>query len=444
MFRPYPVALVGRRATRATGYGLNIDMVDKFSRYGDLLITVDNGTSAIEEIERSGIDVVVIDHHNAPEELPKKAILVNPKVSDSTHAYINELSSAAICFYIAALLVKELELEVDVREYLDYVAIGTVADVVPLNPLNRIFVVKGLHLLNLILEGRFQKPGIRNLLRISGRREKITSKDISYSIAPRINAAGRIHNPKIALELLIERDDERAKKLAEKLEILNSKRRKITERILKEAYGMALEQEDKPFITVWKEGWHPGILGIVAGRLARLTGKPTAVFTSSGDRATGSVRSVDGVDIYSGLRRISHMFEKWGGHTYAAGITLRAEHLPEFARRTAELFRDISPASVPLMLDMELGIGDVNDSVKRQIELLEPYGEGNPYPVFLSEPVELSLIRLGGGKAHLKYGDKRVVCWETQLFDVIKAGLRHRRLAFAIVNGDINLIDVEE
>ncbi len=429
--------------TRASGYGLNLDMVDKFSKYGELLITVDNGTSAIEEIERAKIDVVVIDHHNTPEELPKKAILVNPKVDSSTHTYINELSSAAICFYISALIVRELGLEVDIREYLDYVAIGTVADVVPLNPLNRIFVVKGLRLLNMVSQGKIKKPGIKHLLRISGRREPITSKDISYSIAPRINAAGRIHNPKIALDLLLEKEEAKAKRLADKLEQLNLKRKRITDRILREAHEIASSQKDLPFITVWSDGWHPGILGIVAGRLARLMGKPTAVFHSSGGKATGSVRSIDGVDIYSGLRKISHMFEKWGGHTYAAGITLRSELLPEFANNVVKIFKSVSPKRVPLLLDMKLDIEKIDSSINAQLELLEPFGEGNPYPAFLSEPVDIKDIRAGNGKIVLNYKGKEIVCWEPHLFDTLRGGIRRRKLAFTLANGNITLIDIE-
>ncbi len=429
--------------TRATGYGLNLELVEKFSKYGELLITVDNGTSAIEEIERADMDVVVIDHHNAPEELPKKAILVNPKVEDSTHRYIRELSSSAICFYIGALLIKRLNLDLDIREYLDYVAIGTVADVVPLNPLNRIFVVKGLELINHIAEGSFDKAGVRNLLRVSGRREKVTAKDISYSIAPRINAAGRIYNPKVALELLLEREERRARNLAEKLENLNIKRRKITERILKEAYEKAIELKEQPFITVWGENWHPGILGIVAGRLTRIIGKPTAVFQASGEKATGSVRSVEGVEIYSKLRELSHMFEKWGGHAYAAGITLPRKQLPEFADKVSEIFKDVSAEEAPLILDMEFKIGDLKPSVRKQLSLLEPYGEGNPYPAFVSEPLSVKRVNIGSRKASFKYNDVEIVCWENHLFPYLKNGITNRRIAYLVTNGSVNLLDIE-
>ena len=430
--------------TRATGYGLNLFLIEKFSKYGELLITVDNGTSAIEEIEGADIDVVVIDHHNAPDELPKKAVLVNPKVREDSHRYVLELSSSAICFYIASLLIKELNLSLDVREYLDYVAIGTVADVVPLNPLNRIFVVKGLELINHIAKGYTDKAGVRSLLRTSGRLENITAKDISYSIAPRINAAGRIHDPKIALELLLERDERRAQALADKLESLNHKRRRITEKVLKEAYTKAKELKDKPFITLWQESWHPGILGIVAGRLARTLGKPTAVFQVSGRKATGSVRSADGIEIYAKLKELSHMFHKWGGHAFAAGITMESHLLPEFACKAAELFEEVSKESSPLQLDMELPLKELNGSVIKEIELLEPYGEGNPYPTFVSEPISVGSVSFSRGKASFTYAGRRVVCWEPGLFPHLKGGIHERRIAYSVVKGDINLIDVED
>ena len=428
---------------RGTGYGLNRRLIEVFSRYAELLITVDNGTSAVSEIDNSGMDVVVIDHHNVPEEVPRRAVLINPKLSNGVPKDMKELSSSAMCFYMAAVLVRRLGLDMDVRTLLDLAAMGTVGDVMPMNRTNRILVSKGLSLLEGIASGAVDKPGVRALLRVARVGERISAKDIAYSIAPRINAPGRVSNPKLSLELLTEKDPKRAELLARKIESLNIKRRTITDNVYREAYRKVMESSSRNFISVWSEGWHVGVLGIVAGRLSSQMGKPVAVFSRGANHSVGSVRSVEGIDVYEGLSKLSHMFLKWGGHMQAAGLTLESRLLEAFSEEVDELFSHVPKELPPLYIDMELPLSGVTPDVLRSVSRLEPFGEKNPVPVFLSEEVEVKGVQLRGSRAKLKLGDREAVCWEPLLFKSLKTGNRFR-VAYSLVDGDINVVDVED
>ncbi|WP_457600286.1 single-stranded-DNA-specific exonuclease RecJ [Hydrogenivirga sp.] len=428
---------------RGTGYGLNGRLISVFSKYADLLVTVDNGTSAVDEIDGAGIDVVVIDHHNVPHRTPERAVLINPKMPEGVPGDMRELSSAAICFYMAAVLVRRLNLDMDVRVLLDLVALGTVGDVMPMNRTNRILVTKGLAVLENVLTGYIDKPGVRALLCISRVGERVSAKDIAYSIAPRINAPGRVSNPRLSLELLLERDPRRASMLAKKVELLNVKRRAITDRVYREAHRKALEFASRNFISVWDESWHVGVLGIVAGRLSNLFGKPVAVFSKGSNHSVGSVRSVEGIDVYSGLSNLSHMFVKWGGHMQAAGLTLESRLLEEFSREVNDLFSHVPRELPPLYIDTELPISGLTPEVLEGIRKLEPYGEGNPVPVFLSENLRVESVQVRGVRAKLRLGGKEVVCWEPHLFEKMKVGDRVR-VAYSVVDGDINLLDIED
>ena len=428
---------------RGTGYGLSGELVSLFSKYGELLITIDNGTSAVREIEASGIDVIVIDHHNVPEEIPKRAILINPKMDDGIPKDMRELSSSAICFYIAAVLTRRLGIDRDVRELLDLVALGTVGDVMPMNRTNRILVTKGISVLEGVVSGSIDKPGVRALLDVSGVRSKVSAKDIAYSIAPRINAPGRIGNPKLSLYLLTERDEERAKLFARKIEALNSKRRAITEAVFREAYRRTLELKERSFISLWDPSWHVGVLGIVAGRLSNLLGRPVAVFSKGSNHSVGSVRSVEGVDVYKGLSRLSHMFIKWGGHTQAAGLTLRSDLLEDFRESAEEIFSEIGKEIPPLDVDMELSPRRFDKKMVEALRKLEPYGERNPVPTFLSEEMRIEDVRIRGSMARLRLGDVEMICWEKTLFAHLKPG-RRSRIVYSFVDGEFNLIDIED
>jgi single-stranded-DNA-specific exonuclease len=428
--------------TRETGYGLSKDLMALFSRYGDLLITVDNGTSSVEEIEGFPLEVVVIDHHNVPERVPRGCVIVNPRVSPETPPPMRELSSSAVCFYIAAVLSKRLGLERDVRELLDLVALGTVGDVMPMNYINRILVHKGIKVLEGVARGVINKPGVRSLLKVSGIGDKVSAKDLAYSLAPRINAPGRIGDPKVSLKLLLERDPKRAEVLARKVDLLNAKRRAITEMVFRSAYRKAVRQEGMSFLALWDRDWHVGVLGIVAGRIAEALGKPVAVFSKGETRSVGSVRSVEGVDVYEGLKKISHMFIKWGGHPQAAGITLESSLLEDFSRSAEEVFRNIKRVPPPLYIDMRMSPKEFTESMFRDVDSLEPYGERNPFPTFLSERLRIRRTEYRGGKMILDVDGIRMVCWEKRLFPHIDPG-KSCRMVYSVIDREFHLVDLE-
>jgi single-stranded-DNA-specific exonuclease len=427
--------------SRGTGYGLNERILKIFSRYGDLLITVDNGSSALHEFESFPIDLIVIDHHNVPERRVAKAVLINPRSGENVPSELKELSSSAMCFYIASVLSQRLGLDLDTRYFLDLVALGTVADVMPMNFLNRILVKKGALLLESVLKGRVNKPGVRALLEISRVGDKVTSKDISYSIAPRLNAPGRIGDPRLSLDLLIEEDPLRAKVLSRKVELMNNKRKAITEIVLKDAVAMARDQRDKSFIALWSRKWHVGVLGIVAGRISGIFGKPSAVFSVGEEKSVGSVRSPEGINIYEGLKEISEMFIKWGGHPQAMGITLRSSDLERFRHQALEIFSHIPKELPPLYADMELAPDSIGPPELEQLEKLEPYGEGNPFPTFVSPPLSIEDIRISNGSARIRAGGSEFLCWDREFLKGVEKGSK-RRILYSVMNAKFTVVDI--
>jgi len=420
---------------RQIGYGLNVQLMKIFENYGDFLITVDNGTSAVNEIDNSKLDTVVIDHHNVPKEIPKKAILVNPKIGSSVES-LKSLSSSALTFYLACAIIREFNLEEDPRTYLDLVALGLLADYMPLNVVNRIFAVKGLNLLEHIAKGNIKKAGVKALLDIASLKGKITSKDVYFSIAPRLNSAGRISKAYLALKLLLEEDENKAKRLAYGLNELNKRRQVLTKLTYEEARRKAESQKDKNFIVVWDENWHPGILGIVAGRLAGELGKPVAVFAKGNKKATGSVRSVEDVEIYSKISLLSSMFIKWGGHDKAMGLTLPSTRLEEFREKVNLLFEETQRLEISIPVDMELEPSEINEEVLSQISRLEPFGEGNPYPVFLTTVKNYRINSQG----KVVINGAELTCWNNELIKHIEVG---KRILYSIEGKSLVLVDVE-
>ena len=426
--RVYPVL-----PKRNNGYGLSKDLIRQFSRYGDLLVTVDNGTSAVEEIDSSSIETVVIDHHNAPQSLPSRAVVVNPKILERD-SEAKALSSAGMSFYVSVLLKEFLGLDLDPRVFLDLVALGTVADVMPMNLTNRILVSKGINLLQVT-----SRPGLKELLRVCNLSSEIATEDIAFFIAPRINAPGRIGSPDLAFKLLTARSYEEAKRLAFRIEDLNDYRKKLTNAILERALKLAQALKDKNFITLWDKRWHPGVIGIVAGRLSSLLERPVAIFSQGKLTSVGSVRSVEGLDVYEGLRSFSHMFIKWGGHSQAAGLTLETRLLGSFSDAMDEYFKGRTPAKQPLQIDMELPVDEINPALEKDLKKLSPFGEKNPYPTFLSE--ELNLSDFAFSKRLIKVKGKNFkVDWE--LADFIRKS-RKVKLVYRFKEKYWEILDAE-
>lgn len=433
--------------SRKKGYGLTKDLVFKLNRYGDLLITIDNGTTAVEELSLATIPTIVFDHHNPGQNLPP-SLIVNPKLDQSLPEDLKEISSAGLVFYVASLLKKVLSLDIDVRYYLHLACLGTLADVMPMNHTNRIIVSKGMHLLNYILWGGLPAPGIRELMEKVGIKEEITTRDITFSLVPRLNAPGRIAKPNLALKLLLEKEEKRAKLLVEKIEELNRLRKDLSQMALYNALDQAKNQLDHSIIVVKLEEWAGGVAGIVAGRLSSLFSKPAVVISVGKEYSTASIRGVEGMDIYTPLKKLSSLFIKWGGHSSAAGFTIKTEKIQEFEKLAKVLFQEVPSTDKRLYIDMEIPLKEIHEEVGKALKELEPFGEGFPEPSFLSEPLELSIVNYRDGRLHLKAGDFHIFSWDISINNrLLKEEKKLRRIVYHINRkrrNVLSLVDVEE
>lgn len=397
-----------RVARRDEGYGFGEAQArELLERRVALLVLTDCGTSdqqAISIVAQAGVDVIAMDHHRvASQEWPGYA-LVNPQRPDCQFPF-KGLCSAGIAFYAMAALRSRLSRDghpaPDPKESLDLVALGTLADVAPLYGENRVLVAKGLEAL-----ARTDRPGLRELLRVCELEGKaLRAEDVGWRIGPRLNAPGRLGDAQIALECLWSRDDELARQRARRCDVLNQQRREIQDGILLEATRQAEQQREDPFILVAGEGWHPGVIGIVAGRLSDQFSRPAAVVALSQGKGRASARSVDGVDLFAILRRCEGLLARYGGHAAAAGFSLEESKVKELKvalDRAAEPLLE-GRVAAPLLLDGEIGLEEADFSFCRQLEQLGPHGEGNPRPVFMARDVTVESARVVG-RNHLKLG----------------------------------------
>ena len=376
------------------GYGLSRESVDRCQEQHrpELLIAVDCGTSSVEEIRTlssKGVDVIVLDHHEPKSELPDCVAVVNPKIADECE--FQYLCSAGVVFKLCHALLKTRPLpEFDLRAHLDLVALATVADIVPLRRENRVLVQRGT--VQLAVSAR---PGIRKLMEVAAVRAPIAADDIGFRLGPRLNAAGRLATAERALRLLVTRDEAEATQLAQELDAQNRERQAVEKQI----FNAADEQVAKSFepardaaIVAGARDWHPGVLGIVASRLARKYCRPTIVigFDDAG-LGKGSGRSIEGFSLVHALAQCSRQLEKFGGHEMAAGLTIREENLPAFAAGFGAVARDslsndqLQPC---LHIDYEIEFAELNSSFLQWHEVLQPFGNGNPQPVFFARSVE--------------------------------------------------------
>lgn len=358
-----------------------------------LLVAVDCGTSSVKEISSvrsQGIDVVVLDHHECPAELPQCVALVNPKRGDR----FRYLCSVGVAFKLAHALgmVRRLE-KLDLRDILDLVALGTVADIVPLVDENRILVRAGCLRL---AKSRF--AGIRALMEVAGVSGPVRCDDIGFRLGPRLNAAGRLDSAVKALRLLTTEDAGEARTLAHELDVQNRERQEVERRILGEAERQVSGMYDPArhaVIVAGDTGWHPGVLGIVAARLCRSYHRPTFVvgFDETGS-GKGSGRSVEGISLVGVLGPCASYLEKFGGHEMAAGLSMRLENLPRFREALNDAVLAASSPEIlqrNLKIDGEVGFADLDDRFLEHHEKLQPFGSGHRHPVFCSrgiQPVE--------------------------------------------------------
>lgn len=371
------------------GYGLNRQGLEKLRDQGvDAVLTVDCGISAVEEALRAkelGLTLIVTDHHLPGPELPQARAVVNPKLSEGPGT---DLAGVGVAFFLMAALNKLLPGDpIDVRPLLDLVAMGTLADVVSLSGPNRILVKNGL-----LVIAEAQRPGILALKEASGyyARARLEASQVVFGLAPRINAAGRLGRADEALSLLMALDLDTARPLAETLNDLNIKRRAEEDSIVTEAMEQALPQADTPGIVLYAPHWHQGVIGIVASRVVEAYYRPTLILTEEHGRIKGSGRSISEFDLHAALTECADLLLTFGGHRQAAGLSLPLENLETLRLRFAQAVANQLGPQMPLpslKLDGELPFGDIHQAFLKELDLLGPFGCGNPEPVFTSGPV---------------------------------------------------------
>jgi single-stranded-DNA-specific exonuclease len=383
------------------GYGLNAEAVQKLADQGTrVLITVDCGITGREEVQlarRLGMDVIVTDHHQVPPTLPDAVAVLNPHQAECAYP-AKELAGVGVAFKLVMALRTRLRQETrwaeklpNLRRHLDLVALGTVADIAPLLGENRILVRHGLQELT-----HSHKVGVQTLkriTRISG--QDIGPRQVGFTLAPRLNAAGRLAAAKAGVELLLAKDAMRAEKLARYLDSVNRERQAVQAQIYEEAKA-ALEarggMDNNWAIVLASERWHPGVVGIVASKLVEEYGRPTVLIGLDGDTGKGSGRSIAAFHLYNALVACQEHLAGFGGHEHAAGIRIHREQVPAFQEslnRVASELLSAAECSPLLAIDAEVRLDEIDATLLEFIERLEPFGEGNPQPVLLARGVEV-------------------------------------------------------
>lgn len=381
------------------GYGVNIEAIKRLKGEGvSLIISGDCGITAwkeVEEAKKLGVDFIVTDHHEPPDILPDAVSVLNPHQSGCSYPG-KEITGVGVIFNLAIALRRVLrdsgffkDNEPNLGDYLDLVALGTVADCAPLTNVNRIFVKEGIkRMLNP------KRPGILALKEVSGIREGVDSYDIGFKLGPRVNASGRLNSARVAVELLISKDLERARELAKILNQENSRRQSIEEEIFLDAVSQIEshpEYLNSSSIVLASANWHPGVIGIVASRIVERYQKPVILIAIGEDGiGKGSGRSVEGINIYSALSECRDLFEKFGGHELAAGMSIREEKIVDFRKTFERAVRESNVGLISrLNIDCLVDLADIDDSLVSELDLLAPFGIGNPEPLLLSRSVEV-------------------------------------------------------
>jgi len=406
------------------GYGINIDAVKKLAEQGvSLIISGDCGITAVKEIEQAkelGVEFIVTDHHQPPQELPRAVSILNPKLSECKYPG-KEIVGVGVIFNLVIALRRALRDEgffkngePNLGDYLDLVALGTVADCAPLLDVNRILVKEGIK--------RMQSPkrlGVQALKEASSIKGEVTSYDLGFKLGPRINASGRMSTAENAVALFISEDLGEARELAKELNEKNSNRQSTEAEIIKEAISLL---ESNPAligansIVLASRNWHPGIIGIVASRIVEKYEKPTMLIAISEDGVgKGSGRSLEGINIYAALSECRELFLQFGGHEQAAGLSIREEDVEKFREMFDKALENSEEQyEKKLKVDCSIELDSLTDSLISEFELLQPFGIGNPEPALLSRTVEVVSQRIFKDK-HLGFKVKK----GTKLFDAI-------------------------
>lgn len=390
------------------GYGMNIPGVERLAADGaGILLTVDCGISDMAPVARArelGMLVAVTDHHLPGDELPDAHAVCNPRLREGGPC--DDLAGVGVAFMLACALNRMLPGQaMDVRPLLDLVALGTVADVVRLTGQNRILVKNGL-----LYVKEASRPGMAALKVVSDyeRTAELGAGQIGFNLAPRVNAAGRMGDPAKALRLLLARDFDEAMPIARELDAINLERRRQEQEIAEEALAQAETMRHMAGLVLHAEHWHPGIIGIVASRVVERFYRPVLMLCSSGEGGLlkGSGRSISEFDLHESLKAVSPLLAGFGGHRQAAGLSLAPENLPALRERFNAFVADKlgpEPLTPTLKLDRQLPFAEITNTLLNELELLQPFGLGNPEPVFASAPVTVAEYRLfGRDNEHVK------------------------------------------
>ncbi|MBV1888443.1 MAG: single-stranded-DNA-specific exonuclease RecJ [Urechidicola sp.] len=389
------------------GYGISFKGID-FANDNDfsLIIALDCGIKAIDKVAYAtdkGIDFIICDHHRPGNEIPKAIAVLDPKREDCEYPY-DELCGCGVGFkLIQALAVNQRQTLNDLIPYLDLVATAIAADIVPMTGENRVLAYHGLQVIN-----KNPRVGIKALIRQLDRKE-LTITDVVFVIAPRINAAGRMKHGQHAVNILTETDLDEAVKLASGIEKFNSDRKELDKNITDEALRQIKEtNEEQNFSTVvYHKNWHKGVIGIVASRLIETYYRPTLVFTKSGDNYAASARSVKGFDVYNAIDQCSEFVEQFGGHKYAAGLTLLPENYENFKSKFEEVVKNSMPDELKtpqLSINSEIELGEISPKLFRVLKQFAPFGPQNMHPVFMASGLRDNGYgkQVGADKTHLK------------------------------------------
>lgn len=430
------------------GYGISMKSIDDAASKGiKLIIVLDCGIKAIEEIhyaKERGIDFIICDHHVPDDVLPEACAILNPKLADNTYPYPH-LSGCGVGFKFMQAFARSngLTNHNELYSLLDLVAVSTAADIVPMTGENRIMAYHGLKRLN-----SNPNMGLKSIIRICNlANREITISDVIFKIGPRINASGRMQSGMEAVDLLTTKDQNEAYAKGKNIDQYNRDRKELDKRITEEANAILEERgeidSDHKSIVIYNKNWHKGIIGIVASRLTELYYKPAVVLTLSNGLATGSSRSVQGYDIYSAVEATRDLLENFGGHTYAVGLSLKEENIPEFSRRFEEYVAEtIKPNQLTPQIDIDayLKFEEITPDFLAYLKLFNPFGPGNQKPIFCSkhvkdygtsklvgknlEHIKLELVDNSSGKvmngiafnmsnffAHIKSGESFDICY---------------------------------
>lgn len=414
----------------AEGYGVSFQGIDyAAANQFSLIIALDCGIKAIDKVayaQEKGVDFIICDHHRPGETVPKAVAVLDPKQHDCTYPY-KELSGCGVGFKLIQAYCQKSEIPFEnIIPYLDLLVVSIAADIVPITGENRVLAYYGLEQLN-----ANPRIGLKALTEVSDRDRAFTISDVVFGLAPRINAAGRIEHGAKAVELMVQDDIEVARAKAQQVNQHNLTRRELDQNITEEALQMIVP--DAKSTVVFHPDWHKGVVGIVASRLIETHYRPTIVLTENNGKLAGSARSVKGFDVYDAIEACSEYVEQFGGHKYAAGLTLKKENLQAFTAKFEEVVSSTIQEEMltpQISVDVELNISEINHKLYRILRQMAPFGPGNMSPVFMSKKVVDRGYgrKIGQEQTHLKLSVTDVN--RSQFIDCIGFGMADK---FALI-----------